>query len=368
MHVLITGGAGFLGSHTADKLLAEGCKVRILDNLTEQVHGNISYPPYLSRNVELVTGNILDPATVDRCLEGVDAVLHLASCVGVGQSMYEIAHYTETNDLGTAVLLQAMKNRKIRRLVVASSMSIYGEGLYETAEGEPVEVEERSASRLRAHRWDLEAGGAPLTPVATPETKRPSLSSVYALNKYVQERMSLLIGQAYGIPTIALRFFNIYGPRQALSNPYTGVLAIFAARLLNDKAPMIFEDGEQRRDFVHVSDAANACFRALVAAPEIGGAYNIGSGVSRSIVSVAEDLIRATGKTDIRPVVTGEGRTGDIRHCFADIGKACAELGYEPATSFRDGIAELSDWLAGQQAVDHVDRATAELKKRGLVA
>src|SRR6059058_49985 len=250
--ILITGGAGFIGSHLADRLLRAGHRVRALDNLTPQVHGDSGPPDYLSDEVELIAGDIRDRDAVRRALDGIDSVVHLAARVGVGQSMYEIAAYTSENSAGTAVLLEALLDRPVRKLVVASSMSIYGEGAYG-----PVQPAPRTREQLELDQWDpVGPGGASVEPLPTPESKQPDLSSVYALTKYDQERLCLLLGEAYAIPTVALRFFNIYGPYQALSNPYTGVLAIFAARLLNQRRPLVFEDGEQRRDFVSVHDVA----------------------------------------------------------------------------------------------------------------
>jgi dTDP-L-rhamnose 4-epimerase len=247
-------------------------------------------------------------------------------------------------------------------------MSIYGEGLARRSNGEMLSPEERPLAQLRRGQWELlDEGGEPLTPLPTPESKMPSLSSVYALNKYNQERLCLIVGKAYGIPTVALRFFNVYGPRQALSNPYTGVLAIFASRLLNRRPPLVFEDGHQRRDFVHVRDVARAVLLSLETERGVGGVYNVGSGCSRSILSVAKDLAAGMGVSQMAPEITGKYRAGDIRHCFADIGKSRTELGFAPEVDFRDGMEELAEWLSGQIAVDTVDRATAELASRGLV-
>jgi dTDP-L-rhamnose 4-epimerase len=365
--VLITGGAGFVGSHLADELLRRGYRVRALDNLTEQVHGpHRLRPAYLDPRVELQVGDVRNPPDVRRALADVDAVFHFAAAVGVGQSMYELAAYTSNNGLGTAVLLESLVQSRVKRLIVASSMSIYGEGQYRTADGELVQVEDRTPSQLAAGRWQpADEHGRELTPVPTPETKPPCLSSVYALSKYDQERMCLMIGRSYGIATVALRFFNIYGPRQALSNPYTGVLAIFAARLLNDNPPLIFEDGQQQRDFVSVHDVARACCLALESPQAVGEVFNIASGQSRTIASVAQDLIRALGK-DQTPKLTMAARAGDIRHCFADIGKARRLLGYEPLVEFADGLRELTEWLSRQSAVDRVAQARAELDVRGL--
>jgi len=322
--------------------------VRVLDSLVPQVHEGAGTAD--------IVGDVRDPEAVRRALEGVEAVVHLAARVGVGQSMYEMAEYTSANSLGTAVLLEALAEKPVRKLVIASSMSIYGEGLYRG--GEPGE---RDRAMLERREWDFPG----LEPMPTPETKTPALSSIYALTKYDQERACLVAGAAYGIPTVALRLFNVYGPGQALSNPYTGVLAIFAARLLNDRAPRIFEDGEQRRDFVSVHDVARAFALALEREGADGLAVNIGSGESVTVNSLAESLARTLGK-DIAPEVTGEFRVGDIRHCFADIALARETLGYEPQVALDDGIAELAEWLAGQTAVDRVDEAAAELAKRGL--
>jgi dTDP-L-rhamnose 4-epimerase len=367
--VLITGGAGFIGSHLADELLARGYRVRALDNLSEQVHGpDAGRPPYLSDEVELIRGDVRDPRAVRAALGGgVEAVFHLAAQVGVGQSMYQLAEYTSHNNLGTAVLLEALIEQPVARLVVASSMSIYGEGLYRTADGRLVPGRERGRGQLLARDWELCGGdGAPLAPVATDESKAPTLSSLYALSKYDQERMCLMIGRAYDIPTVALRFFNVYGTRQALSNPYTGVLAIFASRFLNGHPPLIFEDGLQRRDFVHVSDVARACRLALEVPEARDQVFNVGSGRSYTVRGIAESMAAVLGREDVRPEVTGDYRVGDIRHCFADISLARRQLGYEPRMALEDGLAELAGWLEGQVACDRIAEAREELAARGL--
>ena len=366
MHILITGGAGFIGSHLADHLLERGHRVRALDNLSPQVHGRVERPAYLSADVDLVRGDVRDREAVRRALAGIDAVFHLASAVGVGQSMYEIEHYTSTNNVGTAVLLEALVEHPVERLVVASSMSLYGEGMCRRSDGELVHGQERPLDQLRRGAWELfdEAGGE-LTPVPTPEDKHPSLSSVYALSKFDQERMCLMIGRAYRIPTVALRFFNVFGTRQALSNPYTGVLAIFASRLMNGNAPLIFEDGRQLRDFVSVYDIVQACRLALEVPAAEGQAFNVGSGRAVTVSEVAA-LVRGILGTDIDPDITGKYRVGDIRHCFADISRARAVLGYEPRVTLEDGLVELADWLQEQAAEDHVTEASRELATRGL--
>jgi dTDP-L-rhamnose 4-epimerase len=364
--ILITGGAGFIGSHLADELLAHGHRVRALDSLVEQVHGPNARPTYLDPDVELVVGDVRDADVVREALRGVDSVVHFAARVGVGQSMYELAEYAGANTTGTAVLLQTILDRPVRKLLVASSMSVYGEGAYETQDGRPHVVTERSPEQLVDGAWDPRDGdGRPLTPVPTPETKQPALTSVYALTKYDQERLCLIFGAAYGIPTVALRFFNTYGTRQALSNPYTGVLAIFASRLLNDRPPLVFEDGLQRRDFVSVSDVAQACRLALESDGADGRALNIGTGREVTVLEVAAKLAEVLD-TALEPEVTGKYRAGDVRHCFADVSLARELLGYEPQVELEDGMAQLADWLQGQVADDRVDAATAELAARGL--
>ncbi|MEZ2298501.1 NAD-dependent epimerase/dehydratase family protein [Variovorax sp. RCC_210] len=367
-HILITGGAGFIGSHVADELLSHGYRVRVLDNLAPQVHGDSGRrPDYLEADVELVVGDVCDPAAVRQALKGIDAVYHFASAVGVGQSMYEVSHYTRVNNLGTAVLMEALIAQPVKRLVVASSMSLYGEGLYRGAGGELRTVQERPLDQLRRGDWEFrDDDGVALLPAATPEDKAPALASVYALSKFDQERMCLMIGRAYSIPVVALRFFNAYGPRQALSNPYTGVLAIFAARLLNDSPPKIFEDGFQQRDFVSVYDLARACRLSLEMPDAAGEVFNIGSGEPRTVRDIAERVAQAVGKDRLAPEITGKYRVGDIRHCFADIGKARRVLGYSPRVALDDGLAELAAWLEGQAAVDRVAQASAELAARGL--
>lgn len=369
-NILITGGAGFIGSHLADELLEHGYRVRILDNLSPQVHGPEGLrPAYLHADAELLVGDVRSPEDLARALDGIDAVYHFAAMVGVGQSMYQVSDYVAVNDLGTANLLQALIDRPVRRMVIASSMSIYGEGLYQDGAGERRENCARSVEQLRREDWELrDASGEILQPVATSEDKRPALASVYALSKYVQERLGLTVGQAYGIETVALRFFNVYGPRQSLSNPYTGVLAIFASRLLNGNPPTIFEDGLQRRDFVHVRDVVRACRLALERPGLAGQVFNIGSGHNYTVRYIAEQLAQILGKQHLGAEISGRFRVGDIRHCFADIGHARELLDYVPSVSLEDGLLEMAEWLADQIAVDRFDEARRELACRGLTA
>ncbi len=281
--------------------------------------------------------------------------------------MYALADYTAVNNHGTAVLLEALIAKPVERLVVASSMSIYGEGLYEAPDGTWVAAAERTLAQLKAKQWDpLSSTGQALKPLATPETKSPSLASIYALSKFDQERMCLLIGRAYNIATVALRFFNVYGPRQALSNPYTGVLAIFAARLLNDKPPLIFEDGYQQRDFVSVYDVAQAARLALEVPEAADQVFNVGSGEHLTVREIGQRMALAVNKEYIQPDITGKYRMGDIRHCFADISLARRILGYQPRMTLAEGLRELASWLEGQVAMDNVGKAGAELASRGL--
>jgi dTDP-L-rhamnose 4-epimerase len=364
--VLITGGAGFIGSHTADELVRAGYGVRILDDLSEQVHGRArARPAYLSTAVTLLVGDVRDPSAVRDALRGCDAVIHLAAAVGVGQSMYELARYTSINNLGTAVLLEALAERDVGKLVVASSMSVYGEGRYQGPDGTVFDDVERSDARLAERRWDpVGPDGEPLSPLPTPEEKRPALASVYALSKFDQERMCLVAGRARRRPTVALRLWNTYGPRQALSNPYTGVLANFAARLLNGRAPLVFEDGEQLRDLVHVSDVARA-FRLALEAPVDQEVVNIGSGRPCRIVQVAERVGRVLG-SERAPEITGQLRLGDVRHCIPDLRRAERVLGYRPLVALDDGIRELGGWLREQTADDRTEQMRRELERHGV--
>jgi dTDP-L-rhamnose 4-epimerase len=367
--VLVTGGAGFIGRSVCKELLARGHKVRVLDALIEQVHGEVDGSKMLDSEVELIVGDVRNGDVVTKALQGVDSVINLAAEVGVGQSMYAVERYTSVNDVGTAVLMEKLIDRPVRRVVTASSMSIYGEGLYRDADGSLVQDAERSARTSETQSWEpLDRHGRPLTPVATPEWKQPNLASIYALGKYVQERTTLIMANAYGMEGVCLRLFNVYGPGQALSNPYTGVLAIFSSRLLNGQKPVIFEDGEQRRDFVYVGDVARAFADALELPQAAGGVFNIGSGHDRSVKEVAQSLARAMGKNSIEPEIAGKTRIGDIRHCYCDGSLAADKLDFRATKDFEEGLAELAQWVASQTAVDRVDAARAELEARGLVA
>jgi dTDP-L-rhamnose 4-epimerase len=368
--VLITGGAGFVGSHLADALLAQGHPVTAYDNLSPQVHLS-GRPDYVSSEVELITGDMRDLESLRKLAADFDVIFHLAAAVGVGQSMYEISNYMGANTQGTANLLQALLDRKskVSKLIVASSMSIYGEGKYWCASCGEIAPPPRSSDQLKRKSWETRCVNckSDLTPVPTDESKAGQSTSIYALSKKDQEEMCLLFGRVYDLPVVALRFFNIYGARQALSNPYTGVAAIFASRLMNGRPPLVFEDGKQMRDFVSVRDVVHACLLAMEHNQADGAAVNIGSGIPVSIREVADTLARALG-TNIRGEITGKYRAGDIRHCFADISRAKELLGYQPRVTFEQGMQELVEWLHSQTAEDKAAEMVANLNSFGLTA
>ncbi|OEC96224.1 NAD-dependent epimerase/dehydratase family protein [Rhizobium sp. YK2] len=367
-HVLVTGGCGFIGRHVTEELLENGYEVRILDALIDQVHGPSGFQQVMD-TADVVRADVRDKGAVREALKGVDAVIHLAAEVGVGQSMYEIARYVGTNDLGTAVLLEAMIGLPIRRIVVASSMSVYGEGMYVSPVGHRLSYIRRDVSRLAEGLWDpLSPNGEQLLPAPTDEEKPVDLVSIYALTKYAQERQTLIFGRAYGIEAVALRLFNVFGAGQALSNPYTGVLANFASRLANGQPPMIFEDGNQRRDFVHVRDVARAFRLALERKPAAGHVINIGSGQAYTIAQVAMLLAAAMGTPELAPEITGKSRSGDIRHCFADISKARELLGFEPRYHLDGSLDSFADWVLTTEAIDRNAEMTRHLKERGLMS
>lgn len=368
--VLVTGGAGFVGSHLADALLRRGHSVRVFDSLTDQVH-NDGLPGYLSRDVEFLQGDMRHLTHVRRAVRNMDVIFHLAAAVGVGQSMYEISHYMTANTLGTANLLQALLDTRSmpEKLVVASSMSVYGEGKYLCSECGEVAPPPRSSKQLHSKQWQARCPHCDrsVAPVPTGESKPLQCTSIYALSKKDQEEMTLLFGRTYDLPVVALRYFNIYGTRQALSNPYTGVAAIFASRLLNDASPLIFEDGMQMRDFVSVHDVVQANLLAMDRNGADGMALNIGSGEPITIADVASALADSLGKK-IPPHITGNFRAGDIRHCYADISAAKRVLGYVPRVHFHEGVKELVEWLGSQTAKDRAAEATERLNVYGLTA
>lgn len=371
MRVLVTGGAGFIGSHVVDRLVARGDDVVVLDNLDPQVHGpNAVAPLHLARGADFMHGDVRDGVAVARALDRAEAVVHLAAAVGVGQSMYAPHYYTSVNVDGQGVLMEALAKdpARWRRFVVASSMSIYGEGAYVCARHGVVAPAARPETRLAASEWEAQCPlcGDVVQPGLTREDKPLHATSVYAITKKTQEELALCFGRAYGIPTLALRFFNVFGSRQALSNPYTGAAAIFMSRLKNGRAPLIFEDGAQTRDFIHVSDIADAVVRALDVDAGVNGAFNVCTGRPVQIREVAQMLAERIGIA-IAPDIVGRYRVGDIRHCVGDPSSASEALGFEARTSFGAGLDELIAWAADAAAEDRIDLGMAELTRQHLV-
>lgn len=370
--VLVTGGAGFIGSHMVDLLLERGYQVRVYDNLEPQVHGEIDTPPdYLSKDAEFIRGDVLDKDGLRKALEGCDAVIHDAAMVGVGQSQYQIERYTQVNTLGTAILLEILANEKtnVERLLVASSMSIYGEGMYKRpSDGKLVAPELRPESQLAGGNFEMldpETGEA-MEAVPTPESKNLYCQSIYALTKKDQEELCLIAGRAHNISTVACRYFNVYGPRQSLSNPYTGAAAIFMSRIKNDNRPLIYEDGEQLRDFISVHDLVDAKLFLLENPNANLDTYNLCTGKATSINDIARMLAKIYGRPDLEPEVTGRYRSGDIRHCYGDPTKIHG-LGWKAKTSVLDGLTELVEWSRAIEASDKLEAAQAELQSKGLV-
>ncbi len=370
---LITGGAGFIGSHLADLLLEQGYEVRILDALLPQVHPS-GWPDYLSADVECQKGDVRDAEAMARALAGSDVVFHLAAAVGVGQSMYEMSHYSSVNVMGTANLLEVMvrAGSRPRRLVVASSMSIYGEGLYNCARCGDQEPRRRPAEQLARREWAVRCPGCDteLVPRPTPEDKTVHPTSVYAINKRDQEEMVLTVAASLSVPAVALRFFNVYGPRQALSNPYTGVAAIFSSALLNGRPPIIFEDGRQLRDLTHVTDIARACLLAAEREGVADQVFNVGTGAPRDLLDVLRALQEGLGPAAqaVQPQILGQYRVGDIRACFADVTRARTHLGFEAQVPLEQGMRELAAWVAAQKGADHrAAEALSALQQHNLI-
>jgi dTDP-L-rhamnose 4-epimerase len=345
--------------------------VRVLDALLPQVHPN-GRPGYLSSAAEFVVGDVRDPEAVRRALEGTEVVVHFAAAVGVGQSMYEIRHYCDVNVMGAATLLEALVKRRERprRLIVASSMSIYGEGLYSCSACGPQAPAPRPLAQLERRDWPVRCPvcGRHLEPTGTPETKRLIPTSIYAINKRDHEEMVLTAARSLGVSALALRFFNVYGDRQALSNPYTGVAAIFSSALLNGRRPVVFEDGLQARDFVHVSDVVEACLLAIQREDVSDEALNVGTGRPVSLLQLLELLKREIPSGGrLEPEVLGRFREGDIRACYADISRVRARLGFEPRVRLEEGVKALADWVRAQSCEHSSDTALAELQQHGLV-
>jgi dTDP-L-rhamnose 4-epimerase len=377
-HALVTGGAGFIGSHLVDVLIERGFEVTVLDCLLPQVHGDAEmaadgWPVYLNPNAWRIKGNILDDGVFQSSLDGITHLAHLAASVGVGQSMTDIADYTRNNTMAAAVMLEVLSKapHTIERIAVASSMSIYGEGEYwSSSQNSHVAPELRSHEQLRQRDWDLsssEVTRETLEAIPTTEQKLLQPASIYGITKRDQEEMFLAVGRALGVPTVALRLFNAYGSRQALSNPYTGVAAIFISRLLNDEAPLVFEDGNQKRDFVHVRDVAEAFATVLESDKRIWQAFNVGSGKSITVNEIASTLARLLRK-NISPQILNKYRVGDIRHCFADVSKIGKEFGFRPRRNFDEGMEELIRWVeTTRKPVDKSVEGMDQLVKNKLV-
>jgi len=371
--VLVTGGAGFIGSHTVDLLVERTYQVITLDNLEPQVHGEEKKPPdHFNKDSVFIRCDVRDHDQLREIVAEVDAIIHLAALVGVGQSMYQIERYMDANTKATAGLLDILVNEEhdVKKLIVASSMSVYGEGKY-YCEKCAVDVYPglRSEEQLRKGQWDqvCPTCGAVLAPLPTDEDKPLMPTSIYALSKRHQEETCLLIGRTYGIPVVALRYFNVYGPRQSLNNPYTGVCAIFSSRIINNNPPYVFEDGRQTRDFIHVKDVSKANLQAL----ECNGAdymtVNVGTGKSVSIIKLAEMLMELYG-TMLQPYISGRYRKGDIRHCYAETQRTRELLNFKPTINLRDGLVELAEWAKTNRwgAVDLFNKALDELASRQL--
>ena len=368
--ILITGGAGFIGSFLADEFLAAGYEVRVMDNLDPQVHGpSADWPDYLDPSAERFKGDVRSRQDWEQALKGVDYLSHHAAAVGVGQSMYQIERYMDTNTRATALMLDVLASGRysIKKIMVASSMSIYGEGAYGCPKHGRVFPKIRGREQLSDRDWELHCPlcGQLCGPLPTDEDKPVHPTSFYAVSKRDQEELVMIYGQSYNVPAVALRYFNVYGPRQALSNPYTGVAAIFSGRLLNRNAPLVFEDGLQSRDFIHVKDIARANLAALQSDAADGQVFNVSTGRSLTVMDMARALAGHLG-LDLEPEVLGKFREGDIRHCFGDVSKIKDCLGFQARTTFEQGIPELVAWVREQQAEDRVDSAAQDLKDRGL--
>jgi len=367
----VTGGAGFIGTHLVDALVSRGHWVRVLDVLDPQVHGQ-NGSPRIGEDIEMIRGNILDEATLVRALTGIEVVFHQAASVGVGQSMYEPAAYTRVNSLGTATLMEkiATPDSKVEKVVVASSMSLYGEGKYDCQACGPTHPLPRRREEMSRGEWEpgCPRCGEALTPLPTDEQIPPAPTSVYAVTKRCQEEAVLVMGRAYGIPAVALRYFNVYGPGQSLSNPYTGVAAIFASRILNGVPPILFEDGLQSRDFTHVSDIVQANLLAMERSEADNQVLNVGTGRRTSLLELTNGLLRKLRpEGNLQPQIEGSFREGDIRHCFADISLIKKTLGFESRVTLETGFDDLADWARTQRPVDRTEQAFGELRSRGLV-
>ncbi len=369
VRVVVTGGAGFVGSHLVDALLLAGHEVTVLDNLDPQAHeGEVAR--FLNDGARLVTGDLRDARAVSDAMNGAEVVFHQGGMVGNGQSMYEMARYIDVNATGTAVLFEEVLRRRdtVRRVVAASSMVVYGDGAYRCSEHGAVSALPRAAHDLDAGRWEplCPICRAVVVPVPTGEDFRLRPTSPYAIGKLAGEQLVLVGGEAHGVECVALRYLNVYGPRQALGNPYTGVAAIFCARLLGGRRPLVFEDGGQERDLVHVDDVVRANLLAMTAPDAPGHAINVGTGASITVTSLATTLAGVL-RPGVTPEITGRWRAGDIRHCWADTTRARQLLGFEARVERDTALRDLAGWVATETPVDRSEEAMAELVARGLV-
>lgn len=369
-HILITGGAGFIGSHLTDYLIGKGYQVRILDSLHPQIHPTGKPPVYLNKKSEFISGDVTRRDDWQKALIGIDAVFHFAAAVGVGQSMYQIERYIKDNCVGTALFLDILANEKhsVKKMIVAASMSSFGEGYYKCPKcGLTQQPEQRRVEDMKKGIWEplCNKCRTQLRPIPTPEEARRKSPSVYAITKKTQEDLMLAVAKAYSIPAVSLRFFNAFGPRQSLSNPYNGVAAIFLSRVKNGKPPIINEDGLQTRDFVHIKDIVRVCEATLTSDRANFEAFNVGSGVPTTIRRVAEVVIKLYSSS-ITPQVTGKFRSYDVRHCYADVSKLKSLIGWEPSITFKQGMRDVYEWSKSEEAIDMVDQALGELEKRGL--
>ena len=373
--VLITGGAGFIGSSLALKLVGRGHQVRVLDTLAPQIHGaNADASPLYRRIVDVVDfhrGSVTDRFAVIGALDGVDVVVHLAAETGTGQSMYAIQHYSDVNVGGTSVLLDVIANGNlpVRRLLVASSRAVYGEGAYRCDAHGTVYPAPRTAIAMQAGDFELycPACGAVVMMVPTTEDAPVAPQSVYGVTKLTQEQLVLTVARALGVGAVALRYQNVYGPGQSLSNPYTGILSIFSTRIRNGNPINIFEDGLESRDFVYIDDVVEATVRALELDSSALDAYNVGSGVPTDVATIAATLQHNFGLT-VPVSISGQFRVGDIRHNVADLTRVRAALGFVPTVTVEEGLRRFVAWVQAEAVqVDIFDASLAELRSRGLL-
>lgn len=367
--ILVTGGAGFIGSHLVDNLIEKGYQVRVLDNLFKQIHPSGKLPAYFNKKAQFLKGDVTNKSDWLKALEGVDGVFHFAAAVGVGQSMYEIEHYVKVNSLGTALFLDILANKKhsVKKVIVAASMSSYGEGTYRCKNCGLVRPPLRNEKQLERQDFNVYCPNCHqiVVPVPTHEDAKQNSNSIYAINKKEQEEMVLNVGITYRIPAVALRYFNVYGTRQSLSNPYNGVVAIFMSRIKHNKAPIINEDGLQTRDFIHIRDVTAANIAALEGDGANYQSFNVGTGKPVKIKDIALILAQIYHSL-IKPDITYKTRKLDVRHCFADISKINKLIGWSPEIDLGDGLKEVVEWAGKEQSEDKLDFALEELAKRGL--